>query len=73
MNNGQKVRKDVVGADGKTVYIIKPNTKSGQKAAQKRANLMEANGYKPQKYFMTPPTLDGYQAHLHTLVPRINT
>ena len=54
MNNGQKVRKDVVGADGKTVYIIKPNTKSGQKAAQKRANLMEANGYKPQKVFYDP-------------------
>ena len=33
---GQRVRKDVVFADKKTVIIIKPNTKSGQKAAQKR-------------------------------------
>ena len=54
LTKNQKVRKDVVLADGKTVIIIKPNTKSGQKAAQKRANLMEANGYKPQKVFYDP-------------------
>ena len=54
LNNGQKVRKDVMLADGQTVIIIKPNTKSGQKAAQKRADLMETNGYKPQIVFYDP-------------------
>ncbi|MBR5988491.1 MAG: hypothetical protein IK003_03045 [Prevotella sp.] len=52
--SGQRVRKDVVSADGKTVYIIKPNTKSGQRSAQKRANLMKKNGYKPEKVFYNP-------------------
>ena len=51
---GQRVRKDVVFADKKTVIIIKPNTKSGQKAAQKRFDLMKENGYKPQKVFYNP-------------------
>lgn len=39
--SGQRVRKDVVLADDKTVIIIKPNTKSGQRAAQKRFDLMK--------------------------------
>jgi RHS repeat-associated protein len=54
LGKNQKVRKDVVLADGKTVIIIKPNTKSGQKAAQKRFDLMKKNGYKPQKVFYNP-------------------
>lgn len=52
--SGQKVRKDVMLADGKTVYIIKPNTKSGQRAAQKRFDLMKENGYEPKIEFYNP-------------------
>lgn len=52
--SGQRVRKDVVLADDKTVIIIKPNTKSGQKAAQKRYDLMKKNGYEPKKVFYDP-------------------
>ncbi len=70
--SGQKVRKDVVGADGKTVYIIKPNTKSEQRAAQKRANLMENNGYKPESFFMTLLIRYGCLGLLHTLDQKNN-
>ena len=52
--SGQRVRKDVVLADNNTVIIIKPNTKSGQKAAQKRADLMRKNGYEPKIKFYDP-------------------
>ena len=72
LESGQKVRKDVVGADGKTVYIIKPNTKSEQRAAQKRANLMENNGYKPESFFMTLLIRNGCLGLLHTLDPKNN-
>lgn len=70
--SGQKVRKDVVGADGKTVYIIKPNTKSEQRAAQKKANLMENNGYKPERFFMTLLIRNGCLGLLHTLDQKNN-
>ena len=33
---------------------VKPNTKSGQKAAQKRADLMRKNGYEPKIKFYDP-------------------
>lgn len=54
MANGRRVRKDVVLADNKTVIIIKPNTQSGQMAAQKRYDLMKKNGYEPKIIFYDP-------------------
>ena len=48
-----KVRKDAIMPDG-TLVIIKPNTPSGHKAAQKRGNLMRGYGYKTQTIFYDP-------------------
>ena len=48
-----KVRKDAIMPDG-TLVIIKPNTPSGHKAAQKRGNLMREYGYKIQTIFYDP-------------------
>jgi hypothetical protein len=46
--NGQTVRKDGVSTtDPNSVRIIKPNTPTGRAAADKRAGLMQQNGYKP--------------------------
>nr|MBB6235388.1 hypothetical protein [Mucilaginibacter sp. FT3.2] len=42
--DGTKVRKDVVEKDG-TPVIIKPDTKSGRKSAEKREELLKKNGY----------------------------
>jgi RHS repeat-associated protein len=43
LRDGTKVRKDAVEKDG-TAVIIKPNTPSGEKSAQKRKNLLDRNG-----------------------------
>ena len=51
---GEKtVRKDAIMPDG-TLVIIKPNTPTGHKAAQKRGNLMRGYGYKIQTIFYDP-------------------
>lgn len=65
LGKNQKVRKNVVLADGKTVIIIKPNTKSGQKAAQKRFDLMKKMDISPKKYFIILMIRNICQVHLH--------
>ncbi|WP_158238002.1 RHS repeat domain-containing protein [Emticicia sp. TH156] len=53
LKDGTNVRKDAVKPDG-TAFIIKPNTKSGQKSAAKREKLMRDNGHKTEKAFYDP-------------------
>jgi len=48
------VRKDAVVPNTNRVVIIKPETKSGARAAAKRARLMEENGYDPERVFYDP-------------------
>jgi RHS repeat-associated protein len=52
LKGGKQVRKDAM--KGKEVIIIKPDTPSGRLAAQKRADLMKKNGYKPKPVFYDP-------------------
>ncbi|TDQ11562.1 DUF6443 domain-containing protein [Pedobacter metabolipauper] len=49
----RKVRKDVVLPDG-TVGIIKPDTESGKKSAEKRDLLMKKNNYKTEVFLYDP-------------------
>ena len=64
LKSGKEVRKD--GKKGSIVVIIKPNTKSGRRAAKKRAELMRSNDYKPFIWYYDPkdskylPTSDSY-------------
>jgi RHS repeat-associated protein len=53
LKDGSTVRKDAVKPDG-TKVIIKPNTASGQKSAEKREKLMKENGHKTEKIFYDP-------------------
>jgi RHS repeat-associated protein len=53
LKDGTQVRKDAVREDGTTV-IIKPDTKSGRKSADKREKLMQDNGHKTEKIFYDP-------------------
>jgi RHS repeat-associated protein len=53
LKDGTQVRKDAVREDGTTV-IIKPDTKSGHKSADKREKLMKDNGHKTEKIFYDP-------------------
>jgi RHS repeat-associated protein len=46
LDNGQDVRKDALNEGQKIVVIVKPDTPSGRKAAQKRADLIERQGKK---------------------------
>jgi len=53
--DGKVVRKDGVGiVDSNRVRIIKPDTPSGRRAAQKRADLMKKHGYDPQVELYDP-------------------
>ena len=47
------VRKDFVKPDG-TCIIIKPDTPSGHKSAQKREQLMHRNGIRTETIFYDP-------------------
>ena len=53
LKDGSTVRKDAVMPDG-TKVIIKPNTPSGKKSAEKREKLMNENGHKTEKIFYDP-------------------
>jgi len=52
LSNGQVVRKDAVKGD--EVVIIKPDTESGRRSADKRVELMEANDKKTQVILYDP-------------------
>ena len=53
LNDGTRVRKDFVKSDG-TCVIIKPDTPSGRKSAQRRTRLMESNSKKTEALFYNP-------------------
>ncbi len=53
LKDGTKVRKDAVMPDG-TAVIIKPNTPSGKKSADKREEKMNKNGVPTQPIFYDP-------------------
>jgi len=53
LKDGTNVRKDAVKEDG-TAVIIKPDTESGKKSAEKREKLMEKNGVPTEKIFYDP-------------------
>ena len=53
LSKDKSVRKDAVLPDGTTV-IIKPDTKSGHKAAEQRRKLMKDNGYDSQIIYYDP-------------------
>lgn len=53
LKDGTRVRKDAVKEDG-TAVIIKPDTKTGQASAVKRAKLLEKNEMKWEKLFYNP-------------------
>jgi hypothetical protein len=52
LSNGQVVRKDAVKGD--EVVIIKPDTESGRRSADKRVELMEADDKKTQVILYDP-------------------
>ena len=53
LEDGTKVRKDAVRPDG-TAVIIKPNTPSGKKSAEKREELMKKNNHKTEVKLYDP-------------------
>lgn len=53
LNDNKIVRKDAIKADG-TAVIIKPDTHSGHKSAEKRKKLMLDNKYKTEVIFYDP-------------------
>jgi RHS repeat-associated protein len=53
LKDGTKVRKDALKQYG-TAVIIKPNTKTGQKSAEKREQLMKKNGIKTETIYYNP-------------------
>ena len=52
-SDSPRVRKDFVKPDG-TCVIIKPDTPSGHKSAQKREKLMHNNGMQTETIFYNP-------------------
>ncbi len=53
LNDKTVVRKDFVKPDG-TCVIIKPDTPSGHRSAQRRERLMEKNGKKTETIYYDP-------------------
>lgn len=53
LKDGKNVRKGAVRPDS-TAVIIKPNTPSGRKSAEKRDKLMKDNGHKTELKFYGP-------------------
>ena len=53
LKDRSKVRKDAILPDN-TAVIIKPNTPTGHKSAEKREKLMRDNGYNTETIFYDP-------------------